>query len=49
MKNMEVVIDDDIMIAQILFNTQPSIYNTTIEILTREQNIGTAVPTLFAN
>jgi hypothetical protein len=35
------------MIAQILFNTQPSIYNTTIEILTREQSTGTAVPTLL--
>jgi gag-polypeptide of LTR copia-type len=35
MKNMEHVIDDDAMIAQILFNTQPSNYNTTIEILTR--------------
>jgi hypothetical protein len=40
-------IDDDVMIAQILFNTQPSIYNTTIEILTREQSIGTAAPTLL--
>jgi gag-polypeptide of LTR copia-type len=47
MKNMKHVIDDDVMIAQILFNTQPSIYNTTIEILTREQSIGTAVPTLL--
>jgi hypothetical protein len=44
---MEHEIDDDVMIAQILFNTHPSIYNTTIEILTREQSIGTAVPTLL--
>jgi gag-polypeptide of LTR copia-type len=47
MKNMEHEIDDNVMIAQILFNTQPAIYNTTIEILTRQQSIGTAVPTLF--
>jgi gag-polypeptide of LTR copia-type len=47
MKHMKHDIDDDVMIAQILFNTQPSIYNTTIEILTREQSIGTAVPTLL--
>jgi hypothetical protein len=45
MINMEYVIYDDAMIAEILFNTQPSIYNTTIEILTREQSIGTAAPT----
>jgi hypothetical protein len=46
-KNMEHTIDETTMIAQILFNAQPSIYNTTIEILTREQSIGTAVPTLM--
>jgi hypothetical protein len=43
MKNMDHTIDDDTMIAQTLFNAQPSIYNTTIEILTREQIIGTVV------
>jgi gag-polypeptide of LTR copia-type len=47
MKNMKHVINDDVMIAQILFNTQPSIYTTTIEILTREQSNGSAVPTLL--
>jgi hypothetical protein len=47
MKNMEYVFDDDVMIAQILFNTQIYIYNTSIEILTKEQSIGTAVPTLL--
>jgi hypothetical protein len=36
---MEHEIDDDVMIAQILFSSQPSIYITTIEILTREQSI----------
>jgi hypothetical protein len=44
---MEYEIDDDVMIAQILFNTQPSIYNTTIEILTRGHSIGSAVLTLL--
>ena len=47
MKLMKHVIDDDTMIAQIIYNTQPSIYNTTIEILTREQSIGTAAPKLI--
>jgi hypothetical protein len=46
---MEHEIVDDFMSAQILFNTQPSIYSTTIEILTREQSIGTEVPTLLQN
>jgi hypothetical protein len=47
MKNLEHTIDEATMIAQILFNAQPSIYNTTIEILKIEQSIGTVVPTLL--
>jgi hypothetical protein len=39
MKNMEHVINDAAMLSQILFNAQPSIYNTTIEIRKREQII----------
>jgi hypothetical protein len=44
---MDQNIDEATMIAQILFNSQPSIYNTTIEILAREQITGAAVPTLL--